>query len=259
MAINKKQKSKRQSKRQSQRGGFRGTTKPHTTVMHTTIPHTTHESHTTPMHSVAQRGGSPASNIVMQDLANPAVMNDYVVSDRIRDPGYDNSLASLEPRCSQKGGSPASSLVMENLTDVAETKPYAEGWKVKGDLNSLNLYQTTGGSRRHRNKRNNNSKHNNKNNSNKNNRRNTRNNKRKNNNKRRTQRGGASDWISSQYSLGNINAPEMSASAVGVFSQSGATARSELMNPSTMGLAGSGYPMGSLEGANVRQVGAPLA
>ena len=251
MAINKKQKSKshrkqhnkRLSKRKSQRGGFR-----------TTTPHTTHA---TPTHRVSQRGGSPASNIVMQDSANPPVMNDYVVSDRIRDPGYNNSLASLEPRCSQKGGSPASSMVMENLTNVPETKPYAEGWTVKGDINSLNLYQTTGGSRRNNSKRSNNNKR--KNNKRNNNKRSNKNNNSKNDNKRRTQRGGASDWISSQYSLGNINAPEMSASAVGVFSQSGATARSELMNPSTMGLAGSGYPMGSLEGANVRQVGAPLA
>jgi len=30
------------------------------------------------------------------------------------------------------------------------------------------------------------------------------------------------------------------------------------MNPSTMGLAGSGYPMGSLEGANIGRVGAPI-
>jgi hypothetical protein len=246
MAINKKQKSHKSHKSRksskSQRGGF---TKP---VMN-------------------QKGGSPASTLVMQDTTLSPIMNDYVVSDRIRQAGYDNSLASLEPRCGQKGGSPASDLVMEQLSGVPETKAYPEGWKVKGDMNSLNLYQTTGGSRRRNNRnRNNHSKKNNKNNrrnSRKNNNNNSRKHKRNNNNSRhnnknRTQRGGGSDWIMSQYSLGNINANAMSA-PVSQFSQSEGVPRDVLMNPPNMGLAGSGYPMGSLEGANVRQVGAPLA
>ena len=71
-------------------------------------------------------------------------------------------------------------------------------------------------------------------------------------------RGGhASDWISSQYSLGNINAAGMNNSNA-EFSASQGVERNVLMNPPTLGLAGSGYPMGSLEGANVNSVGAPL-
>jgi hypothetical protein len=239
MVMNKKQKSK----------------------SHKSKSHSKRKSHSK---SKFQSGGSPASTLVMQDTTMPPVMNDYVVSDRIRQAGYDNSLASLEPRCGQKGGSPASDLVMEQLSGVPETKAYPEGWKVKGDMNSLNLYQTTGGSRSrnsNRNNRKNNSKKNNRN-SRKNNNRSRKhkknNNNKSRNNKNRTQRGGASDWIMSQYSLGNINAGVMSA-PVGQFSQSEGVSRNELMNPSTMGLAGSGYPMSSLEGANVRQVGAPLA
>jgi hypothetical protein len=267
MAINKKLKSKSKS----QRGGFAKTTT-------TTHPHTTHAiatnttTHGHPTHAMAtgrhQRGGSPASSLVMADTTKAPVLNDYVVSDRIRQAGYDTSLASLATECNQKGGSPASDMVMENLTDVPQTKAYPAGWTVKGDINSLNLYQTTGGSRRRNSNRNNNNKHkkrNTRNNRNSNNsRRNSRKHKSRNNhsnrngNNRRTQRGGASDWMASQYSLGNINAMNMSA-PVSDFSQSQGVSRNELMNPSTLGLAGSGYPMGSLEGANVRQVGAPIA
>ena len=68
-------------------------------------------------------------------------------------------------------------------------------------------------------------------------------------------KGGGSDWMSSQYSLGSYNAAEAS---VGQFSQSAAASRAEYMNPSTLGLAGSGSPMGALEGANVRSIGSPL-
>ena len=73
----------------------------------------------------------------------------------------------------------------------------------------------------------------------------------------RGMRGGASDWISTQYSSGSYNAPEMSASDVGLFSQSAAGSRAEYMNPQNLGSAGSGYAMGSLEGANVHMTGAP--
>jgi len=37
-----------------------------------------------------------------------------------------------------------------------------------------------------------------------------------------------------------------------------ATGSDMLMNPPNLGLAGSGSPMGSLEGANVRQIGSPF-
>ena len=68
---------------------------------------------------------------------------------------------------------------------------------------------------------------------------------------------GGSDWISSQYSLGSINGNSMNENT-GDFSASQGVTRDILMNPPTMGLAGSGYPMGSLEGANVNSTGAPL-
>lgn len=270
MAINKKQKShsqKSKSKRNSknrkqnkhQRGGFIAHNKPQSTMGLPTMGLPT-RPHSTMAHSSNQRGGSPASTLVMQDTMNPPVMNDYVTSPRIRESWYDDSLASLEPRCGQMGGSLASDLVMEQLEGVPQTKAYPNGWQVKGDMNSLNLYETTGGSRNRRSKRSKNSKGKEAHKKSKKN--NTRSRKNKNskrsrrNNRTRSQRGGASDWIMSQYSLGPNNNPEASTS---MFSQSTATPRSDYMNPSTMGLAGSGYPMGALEGANVRSVGAPLS
>jgi hypothetical protein len=260
MAIHKKQKSlsqknknksnsKNRKQNKHQRGGFIATTRPNPTMMH----------------SMNQRGGSPASTLVMQDTMNPPVMNDYVTSPRIRESWYDDSLASLEPRCNQMGGSPASDLVMEQLEGVPQTKAYPNGWKVKGDMNSLNLYETTGGSRKKHNKgRKDKKRTNHKSSNHKSRKNNSRSRSRKNknskrsrrNNRTRSQRGGASDWIMSQYSLGPNNNPEASTS---LFSHSTATPRSEYMNPSSLGLAGSGYPMGALEGANVRSVGAPLS
>lgn len=242
MVVNRKQKSKSQRKhqRKSKTQTDNGVAKP-----------------------TMQLGGSPASTLVMEDTTKAPVMNDYVVSDRIRQTGYDSSLASIAPGCGQKGGSPASDLVMENLVAVPETKAYPESAKIKGDMNSLNLYQTTGGSRRNnRNNRNNNRRNSRRNNnrSKRNNNNRSHKNKRNNNtrnNKRRTQRGGGSDWLGSQNSLGNINAVNMS-SPVNIFSQSEGVSRDILMNPPTLGLAGSGAPMSALEGGNVRHVGAPL-
>ena len=267
MAINKKQKShsqKSKSKSKSnsksnsinnsknrkqnkhQRGGFIAHNKPQSTMGLPTMGH-----------SSTQRGGSPASTLVMQDTMNPPVMNDYVTSPRIRESWYDDSLASLEPRCGQMGGSLASDLVMEQLEGVPQTKAYPNGWQVKGDMNSLNLYETTGGSRRRRSKNSKGKQAHKKSKKNNTRSRKNKNSKRsRRNNRTRSQRGGASDWIMSQYSLGPNNNPEASTS---MFSQSTATPRSDYMNPSSLGLAGSGYPMGALEGANVRSVGAPLS
>ena len=282
MAIHKKQKSlsqknknksnsksKNRKQNKHQRGGFFATTRPHPTMESSTREHPPTRPHPTMTHSTNQRGGSPASTLVMQDTMNPPVMNDYVTSPRIRESWYDDSLASLEPRCNQMGGSPSSDLVMEQLEGVPQTKEYPDGWKVKGDMNSLNLYETTGGSRKKNNKRNKNSKgkqahkkSNQSKKSKKSKKNNSRSRKNKNskrshrNNRTRSQRGGASDWIMSQYSLGPNNNPEASTS---IFSQSTATSRSDYMNPSSLGLAGSGYPMGALEGANVRSIGAPLS
>jgi hypothetical protein len=219
--------------------------------------------------SRTQKGGSPASRIVMSDATmNPPVMNDYAGPDRIRDSWYDPSLTALEPKCGgQAGGSLASDLVMEQLTQKPKTEPFNPAWSPKGDMNSLNLYETTGGARRrkthrtnHKNKKSSRLSHSRsraRSNSRSKSKRNT-----KRNSKLRTshqQRGGASDWIMSQYSLGPNNNPEQPGSWVGQFSQSAATGRNDYMNPSTLGLAGSGYPMGSLEGANVSRVGAPIS
>ncbi len=216
--------------------------------------------------SLGQKGGSPASNIVMSDCTmNQPVMNDYAGADRIRDSWYDPSLSALEPKCGgQAGGSLASNLVMESLNQKAKTEPFDPAWSPKGDINSLNLYETTGGARRrhrrskgHRaSRKNNKSNRRSRNTNNKSKRKSKRNNNRRNNRTRRSQRGGSA-FISTLYSQ-NINTPKQPASWVAQFSQSGATSRNELMNPSTLGLAGSGAPMGSLEGANVRHIGSPL-
>jgi hypothetical protein len=244
MVMNKKtkshsQKNKNRKHRKTQRGGFTSCGVQSTKNMFASNMNSTH-----------QKGGSPASSLVMKDTVSPPVMNDYVTSPRIREPGYDNSLGAIASG-SQMGGSPSSDLVMENTTSVPETKLYPEGFKVKGDINSLNLYQTTGGSRRKQRSRKHKSlKH--KSRKHKSHKHKSR------SHKYRSQRGGASDWISSQYSLGPVNNAAMSASGVGQFSQSMATGSDMLMNPPNLGLAGSGSPMGSLEGANVRHVGSPF-
>lgn len=241
----------RKNKSRGQKGGF---------TSHATTPKPNPQS---------QKGGSPASSIVMSDCTkNPPVMNDYAGPDRIRDSWYNSSLSSLEPKCGgQAGGSLSSDLVMEQLTQKPKTAPFDPAWSPKGDMNSLNLYETTGGARRRKTRRashkkasrRSRSRNNTKRNSaRKSNRNNKRNNKR-NNRKTHNQRGGASDWITSQYSLGPSNNPEQSGSLVGQFSLSGAGSRNDYMNPSTMGLAGSGYPMGSLEGANIGRTGAPIS
>lgn len=265
------QKNKNRKHRKTQRGGFAKMSNNKMSDMSAmNMPMMAMPTMAMPMDN--QKGGSPASTLVMQDTVNPPVMNDYVTSPRIREPSYDNSLGAIASG-SQMGGGIASDLVMENLTSVPETKMYPESFKVKGDMNSLNLYQTTGGARRkhrsrkHRSHKNKSRKHK------------SRSHKRRSQRggsscgterrpqsgggscgttERRPQSGGASAWLASQYSLGPINNPEMSAGAVGQFSQSMATSRDILMNPPNLGLAGSGSAMSPLEGANVRHVGSPL-
>ena len=221
--------------------------------------------------NVLLKGGSPASELVMRDLLSPAVQNDYVTSPRIRENvNVYNDLSFLKK---QTGGSPASDLVMSQLTSSPCTQQYPNEQQVKGDMNSLNLYKTTGGAKKYKKNKNNNNTHSKnskeysknsknskkskeyskkskkskKNNSNSSNRKYKRGNT-------QSQRGGASDWMNSQYSLGPINNPE---SGVGLFSQSGAPSYNTLMNPPTMGLAGSGFAMNELEGGNVNRAGAP--
>ena len=218
------------------------------------------------------RGGSPASDLVNQASLGPAVRNDFVSSPRVRDgPNADNF-------GEQSGGSEQSKLVMDQLGDIVTTKKYPLGYNVKANMDSLKLYQPSGGSRKNKKKNNKKNKTNktnknlrntknnkgkksrkyNKSNNSKNANHSKKNNIRKNRNKNKNMKGGGSDWISSQYSLGSYNGPEMSASAVGQFSQAMAGSRADYMNPPNLGSAGSGYPMGSLEGANVHMTGAPL-
>ena len=186
-----------------------------------------------------QKGGSPQSELVMNDSMQSGVLTDYINSPRIRQPGYSDGFDS--PMC-QGGGSMASDMVMNNLPNNATTSQYQPEPKVIGDINSLKLYQTTGGARRSRrskrsSKRSTSSKH---------------------KSKSSTQRGGGSDWIMSNYSQGSINAPAQPGSWTGQFGTSQPSSRDMLMNPPTLGLAGSGSPIGSLEGANVRMIGSPL-
>ena len=165
-----------------------------------------------------QKGGSPASNLVNEAVkASPHVKNDFVTSPRIRE-GH------------MKGGSKASDMVMDHLNADAKTNSFVGSKHIKGNMDSLNLYQPSGGSRKSKGK----------------------------SRRVRKMKGGGSDWISSQYSLGSYNQAEMSAEDVGKFSQSAAGSRADYMNPPNLGLAGSGSPMSALEGANVSKAGAPL-
>ena len=199
------------------------------------------------------KGGSPASDLVNQASKSPAVVNDFVTNPRVRDGPMADTYSG------QCGGSDASKMVMAQLGNESITNSYPKGFNVKGNMKSLNLYQTTGGNRK--NKKNNKNKKNTKNNKShkQNNNKNRKNNKSSNSrNSRKNMRGGGSDWISSQYSLGSYNGPEMSAGDVAKFSHSTAGSRANYMTPPHLGSAGSGSPMGSLEGANVRMTGAPL-
>ena len=179
-----------------------------------------------------QKGGSPASNLVNEAVkASPHVKNDFVTSPRIRE-GH------------MKGGSKASDMVMAHLNADAKTNSFVGSKHIKGNMDSLNLYQPSGGSRKSKGKS-----------------RKSKGKSRKSKGKSRKVRkmkGGGSDWISSQYSLGSYNQAEMSAEDVGKFSQSAAGSRADYMNPPNLGLAGSGSPMSALEGANVSKAGAPL-
>ena len=186
-----------------------------------------------------QKGGSPASNLVNEAVkASPHVKNDFVTSPRIRE-GH------------MKGGSKASDMVMSHLNADAKTNSFVGSKHIKGNMDSLNLYQPSGGSRKSKGKSR----------KSKGKSRKSKGKSRKSKGKSRRVRkmkGGGSDWISSQYSLGSYNQAEMSAEDVGKFSQSAAGSRADYMNPPNLGLAGSGSPMSALEGANVSKAGAPL-
>ena len=193
-----------------------------------------------------QKGGSPASNLVNEAVkAHPHVKNDFVTSPRIREGPM-------------KGGSKASDMVMSHLNAHAKTNSFVDSKPIKGNMDSLNLYQPSGGSRKSKGKS---RKSKGKSRKSKGKSRKSKGKSRKSKGKSRRVRkmkGGGSDWISSQYSLGPYNQAEMSAEDVGKFSQSAAGSRTDYMNPPNLGLAGSGSPMSSLEGANVTKAGAPL-
>ena len=171
-----------------------------------------------------------------------------------------------------KGGSKASDMVMAHLNADAKTNSFVGSKHIKGNMDSLNLYQPSGGSRKSKGKS---RKSKGKSRKSKGKSRKTKGKSRKSKGKSRKSKGksrkskgksrrvrkmkgGGSDWISSQYSLGSYNQAEMSAEDVGKFSQSAAGSRADYMNPPTLGLAGSGSPMSALEGANVSKAGAPL-
>jgi len=176
----------------------------------------------------------------------------------------------------QRGGSPASDLVMANLADLSSSQSVPQGCALKGDMNSLNLYQPSGGARRSRSHSRNHSRSRKSamlrkgSKSRKTGRKGLKSRKGKKgnkgkksmkSNKRNSKSGmrimkGGSDWIASQYSQGPINNPVSTGS--NLFSVSEPSDRDVLNNPPTLGLAGSGGAMGALEGANVRNVGAPL-
>jgi hypothetical protein len=190
---------------------------------------------------IEQMGGSPASDLVNQASKSPAVVNDFVTSPRVRDG------PTADTYSGQCGGSDASKMVMSQLGNEYITKSYPTGYNVKGNMKSLNLYQTTGGTRK-----------NHKTCGDRKNKSKSKSRKHKNNKSRKNMRGGGSDWISSQYSLGSYNGPEMSAGDVAKFSHSQAGTRADYMTPPNLGSAGSGHGMGPLEGANVRMTGSPL-
>ena len=196
--------------------------------------------------SKKQRGGSPASEIVMSAAGSPSVMNDYVVTPRIRDgPMADYTLGT--PDC-QGGGSEASNNVMSNLPTQSVTEGFPGPNTVKANINSLNLYELTGGKgkgKKGKGKRSGKSK-------------NKKSKSKKTSGKRKSKKsmkkshkshnhslsgGYGSDWISSQYSQGPVNNASGAAAAVAPNRDS----------------AGSGFAMTSLEGAKVGKIGAPIS
>lgn len=156
----------------------------------------------------------------------------------------------------QHGGSPASDMVGAQINQKALTDVVPEACPLKGNMNSLNLYQPTGGARRSHRKSHRKSKRSHSKSHRKSHSKSKRSHRKSHRNNKKTMRGGGSDWIMSQYSQGNINAPETDMWKQ--FSASAPSGRNDLMNPPTLGLAGSGAPMSGLEGANVRTVGSPL-
>ena len=189
------------------------------------------------------RGGSLASDLVMQASSSSPVMNDFVVDPRVRDgPNADYMNLGIST-CEQTGGSAASDMTMKNLTDIATTDKYVEGWKVSGDINSLNTYQPSGGKRNSKTSKSKSRKSKSRKSKGKkrNSKTKSKSNKNRNHNHNHVIKGGSSDYMASYYSLdSNVARPNLA------------------WDPPTRDSAGSGASMGALEGANVSHMGAPL-
>ena len=240
MAVNRKSKSHKKTKQRKSRNSSKSRKSRKSKSQKGGNQHDSVKKQAMPAMSGMMTGGSPASDLVMQSTLADPIMNDYISAPRIRD--------GSEPSGCQMGGSEASDMVMSQLPDKAQTVGYPEGFNVKGNINSLNTYLPSGGSVIKKQRKGRKSRKSLKG-------RKGYNNLSKKNKKSKNIMRGGSDWISSQYSLGNINNPSGDTSP---FSVSQGVDRNILMNPPTLGLAGSGSPMGDLEGANVRMVGAPL-
>ena len=205
-----------------------------------------------------QTGGSPAYDLVMKATTRPSSRQDYVTSPRTRDKWAFDEYTTTD--C-QGGGGVASNMVTNVLNSKAETAAYDKPFNVSGNIDSLNLYKLTGGRNHnrkaiHKNKYKHKNKSKSNNNSSKSNK--SKYSKRSKHSKYQMHGGFASDWISSQYSLGSANAAEQSADYVKQFSNSEAGMRSSYMNPPNLGLAGSGGAVGDLEGSSGSITGAPL-
>jgi hypothetical protein len=76
---------------------------------------------------------------------------------------------------------------------------------------------------------------------------------------KKMQKGGGSDWISSQYSAGPSNNAMQDPNMTALFTTQKGMTSAEMNAPSSIGLAGSGYPMTEFEGGNIGRVGAPIS
>ena len=224
------------------------------------------ESYKAPANLVQQSGGSLASSLVLeQGQDNPGKSYDFLD-------------CANTPKYAQSGGSLSSEMVMGNLTEVPLNKNMAMGVQLLDSTNkpeylsSVKLYsplsgggikkkmrvinkanmkkysnksQSAGGRRsRRRNNKKQTRKHS------------KRSSKRSMSRSHRShrQRGGGSDWITSQYSAGPVNYAPQSAEMTAMFTSSGAPNTVTL----DVGKAGSGYPMGPNEGGTTGTVGAPV-
>jgi len=139
-----------------------------------------------------------------------------------------------------KGGSLASDMVMDNVNKKATTLEYEDSPKLKTahPYGNTCLYKTTGGGKKSK--------------KSKKPRKSKKARKTRKNKKGRKQRGGGSDWITSQYSLDIGQNKDVNPA---IFSKSKPASMNRLLNPPNLGAAGSGHPNVAM-GASM--AGAPL-